>query len=120
MDIWSRYRSAVKEVLPKAMVVVDKFHVAKIANDELDSIRKQITRIGPYKLKKNCSVFLRRESKLTEKRRATRDEWFTAYPKLKVAYDHSFACMTAPIALQQKNIIMIGREAFRQSFPDFA
>lgn len=87
MDMWSGYRSAVKEILPKALVVVDKFHVVRMANDELDSIRKQITRVGPYKLKKNRSVFLRRENKLSEKRRATRDEWFEAYPKLKIAYD---------------------------------
>ncbi|MEF9839434.1 MAG: transposase [Lachnospiraceae bacterium] len=29
MDMWSGYRSAVYETLPKAMVIIDKFHVVK-------------------------------------------------------------------------------------------
>lgn len=87
MDMWSGYRSAVHEVLPSAMVVVDKFHVVRMANDALDSVRRSITRIGPYKLKKNRAVFLMREDRLSEKGIAARDEWLDEYPNLKAAYE---------------------------------
>lgn len=40
MDMWSGYRTAVNEVIPSAMVVVDKFHVVKMANEQMDSARK--------------------------------------------------------------------------------
>lgn len=87
MDMWSGYRAAVREVLPKALVVVDKFHVVRMANDALDHVRKSITRIGPYKLKKNRAVFLMREHKLSEKGLSVRNEWLEEYPTLKTAYE---------------------------------
>lgn len=86
MDMWSGYRTAAHEVLPKALVVVDKFHVVRMANDVLDSIRRSITKWGPYKLKKSKAIFLMHEHKLSDKGKALRDEWFDAYPELKAAY----------------------------------
>jgi transposase len=87
MDMWSGYRAAVHETLPGAMVVVDKFHVVRMANDALDSVRRSITRLGPYTLKKNRAVFLMREDRLSEKGLAARDEWLEEYPNLKAAYE---------------------------------
>lgn len=87
MDMWSGYKSAVREVLPNALIVVDKFHVVRMANEALDTVRRSITRTGPFKLKKNRAVFLMRENRLTEKGIAKRDEWFSEYPHLKTAYE---------------------------------
>lgn len=86
MDMWSGYRTAVNEVLPKALVVVDKFHVVKMANEQMDSARKYFYKYAPHGLKKSKSLFLMREDKLTEKAISYRDEWFEQYPKLKIAY----------------------------------
>src|SRR3546814_9910147 len=44
MDMWNPYRAAVKAVLPQARIVVDKFHVVRMANDALERVRK-----GPRK-----------------------------------------------------------------------
>lgn len=87
MDMWSGYRAAAKEVLPNALVVVDKFHVVRMANDALDHVRRSITRTGPHTLKKNRAVFLMRPDRLSEKGLATRDEWMEEYPNLKAAYE---------------------------------
>lgn len=86
MDMWSGYRTAAHEVLPKALVVIDKFHVVRMASDQVDSIRRSLSRWGPCKLKKNKAVFLMHEAKLSDKGKALRDEWFDAYPELKTAY----------------------------------
>lgn len=40
MDMWKHYKDAVKTVLPRAKIVVDKFHVVRMANQALDSVRK--------------------------------------------------------------------------------
>jgi len=87
MDMWSGYRAAVQEVLPHALVVVDKFHVVRMANETLDSVRRQITRVGPFMLKKNRNIFLMREKRLSEKAISLRNEWFDAYPLLRIAYN---------------------------------
>ena len=39
MDMWDPYRQAVRGVLPGAVVVVDKWHIQKKANDALDRVR---------------------------------------------------------------------------------
>lgn len=44
MDMWNPYRAAVKAVLPQARIVVDKFHVVRMANDALERVRKGLSR----------------------------------------------------------------------------
>jgi transposase len=40
-DIWEGYISAAAEVLPNAMIVLDRFHVMRHARDGVDTLRKQ-------------------------------------------------------------------------------
>lgn len=40
MDMWTPYRDAVRTVLPDARIVIDKFHVVRMANDALEKVRK--------------------------------------------------------------------------------
>lgn len=87
MDMWSGYRTAVYETLPKALVVIDKFHVVKMATAEMDSARKYYYKNAPHGLKKSKGVFLRREAKLSPKGLEYRDMWFEQYPKLQTAYE---------------------------------
>ncbi len=87
MDMWSGYRSAVYETLPKATVVIDKFHVVKMATEQMDSNRKYFYKYAPHGLKKSKGVFLKREAKLSDKGKIYRDAWFEEYPKLKTAYE---------------------------------
>ena len=43
-DIWEGYISAAAEVLPNAMIVLDRFHVMRHARDGVDTLRKQEVR----------------------------------------------------------------------------
>lgn len=40
MHMWNPYKSAVNSVIPHAKIVIDKFHVVKLANEALEKIRK--------------------------------------------------------------------------------
>jgi transposase len=42
MDMWRPYKDAVKAVLPKATIIIDKFHVVRMANQAMETIRKQL------------------------------------------------------------------------------
>ncbi len=44
MDMWQPYREAVEFCLPKAKIIIDKFHVVKGANKALDDVRKAVGR----------------------------------------------------------------------------
>ena len=40
MDMWAPYRDACQAVIPDANIVIDKFHVMKMANEALEKVRK--------------------------------------------------------------------------------
>ncbi len=40
IDLWSPYKNLVEELMPKANVTADSFHVMKQVNDELDAMGK--------------------------------------------------------------------------------
>ena len=40
-DLWEAYINAVREALPQACIVIDRFHVAKHYRDDADTLRKQ-------------------------------------------------------------------------------
>ncbi|PIE42635.1 MAG: ISL3 family transposase, partial [Gammaproteobacteria bacterium] len=42
MDMWKPYRDAVETVIPDAQIVIDKFHVVRMANDALERVRKSL------------------------------------------------------------------------------
>jgi transposase len=44
MDMWRPYHSFVKQHLPQAKIVADRFHVMKQLNDQLTKARRQIQR----------------------------------------------------------------------------
>ncbi len=48
MNMWRPYRDAVHRALPHVSIVVDKFHVLRMANAALDTVRKQVrTSLSP-------------------------------------------------------------------------
>ena len=42
MDMWTPYRDAVQTVIPDPRIVIDKFHVVRMANDALEKVRKSL------------------------------------------------------------------------------
>jgi transposase len=49
MDMWRPYRDAVRAILPKATVVVDKFDVLRTANDGIEQLRNWLSRCSGAK-----------------------------------------------------------------------
>ena len=94
-DMWPAYINAVKEVLDQAVVVVDRFHVAKKYRDCADKLRKQelkrlkveLSAEEYQALKGVMWPFRRNKADLSEADAALLDRLFSYSPLLKLAYD---------------------------------
>ncbi len=90
MDMWSVYRQVVAAQLPGRAVVVDKFHVVRMANDAIERIRKRIRReLEPktrIKMKNERFVLLKRFHELTDEEKDKLLAWSKLYPALGVAH----------------------------------
>ena len=92
MDMWNPYRAAVKAVLPQARIVVDKFHVVRMANDALERVRKGLRKeLKPSQsrtLKGDRKILLKRAHEVSDRERLIMETWTGAFPKLLAAYEH--------------------------------
>lgn len=90
MDMWTPYRDAVKAHLPHAAIVIDKFHVVRMASQCLDAVRKQVrsglTATQRRKLMHDRFILLRRTADLKPEQVVTRDAWLKSFPELAEAY----------------------------------
>ncbi len=90
MDMWTPYRDAVQTVLPDARIVIDKFHVVRMANDALEKVRKglreQLTPKQRRGLMHDRFVLLKRERDLNDQELLLLDGWTKNYPELGAAY----------------------------------
>lgn len=90
MDMWPPYRDAVTAVMPQAKIVIDKFHVIKMANESMEKARKGIRADLDLKQKRGLMhdrfVLLKRQRDLTDKEAFNLDGWTKNYPVLGEAY----------------------------------
>lgn len=90
MDMWTPYRDAVESVLPDARIVIDKFHVVRMANDAMERTRKALRADLSTKQRRGLMhdrfVLLKRERDLDDKERLNLDGWTKNYPTLGNAY----------------------------------
>ncbi len=94
-DMYEGFSEAVREELPEARIVIDRFHVARAYRDGLDEMRKQeLGRLkkelpaGEYKQLKGSLWALRKKpTDLTAEERRLLRLLFRYSPKLKQAYD---------------------------------
>ena len=91
IDMWLPYKDAVNAVLPKASVVVDKFHVVRMASQGLDIVRKRVgsdfTVANRRKLMRSRHLLLRRHKDLKPMAAMDLDGWLKNVPALQDAYD---------------------------------
>lgn len=85
MDMWQPYRDAVRTELPGAQIVVDKFHIQRMANQALEVVRKQIrgelTDRQRRQLMHDRFILLRRRQELEPKDRLKLEAW-TRYSRV--------------------------------------
>lgn len=91
MDMWEPYKDAVHAVLPKARIVVDKFHVTKWANECMDRIRKahQSTLATGFRrdMMRSRFILLHRRQDLKDEHLEKLARWRKSSPDLADAYD---------------------------------
>lgn len=91
MDMWTPYKQMVNAILPKAQIVVDKFHFVRMASDALEIVRKdaksELTTRQKRMIMHDRFILLRRKKDLAEKDLVLLDSWLGYIPKLKAAYE---------------------------------
>lgn len=91
MDMWAPYRIAVKAHLPHAAIVIDRFHVIKIATVIVDQIRKRVLQVATAKerrlLQGSQQVLRRRKSRLNELELEALEQWRLVSGELVLAYE---------------------------------
>lgn len=90
MDLWSVYRQVAKEQLPGRMIVADRWHVVRMANDAVDRVRKAIRRTldtrTRLRLKDDRHILFMRASSLSSGERELLESWRERFPDLVDAY----------------------------------
>ena len=91
MDMWRPYRLAVQAALKNAVVVVDKFHIVRMANVALEQVRKDLRESLSDKkrrtLKKDRFILLHRKRDLDDQDLFLLSTWTENYPQLGQAYE---------------------------------
>ena len=90
MDMWAPYRDACAAVIPGAQIIVDKFHVVRMANDAVERVRKGLRERLTLKQKRGLMhdrfVLLKREHALDDRERLLLSGWTRNYDELGLAY----------------------------------
>ncbi len=91
MDMWEPYRNAVQWALHRPRIIVDKFHVVRMANQGLESIRRELRQTLTDRQRRTLMhdrfVLLRRHEDLTDKDRMILKVWTQHMPLLAQAYE---------------------------------
>lgn len=90
MDMWTGYKSVVNAVYPNAVIVVDKFHVVRMANKAMDDIRVSLSKervkaIGRDWMRRK-SLLRMRYKNLDEKGKYNVDMWLENEPDIAIAH----------------------------------
>ena len=90
MDMYHVYRQVVKETLPKARIVVDRFHIQRMANEVLEKMRKRfrktLTQRQRLRLKDERFLLLKRKHDLSPEAIIRLSTWFEQFPLLGEAH----------------------------------
>jgi len=90
MDMWAPYRDACQAVIPDARIVIDKFHVVRLANDAMEKVRKGLRERLTLKQKRGLMhdrfVLLKREHDLTDQEALLLSGWVKNYEELGLAH----------------------------------
>lgn len=111
MDMWRPYKEAVEAVLPQTTIVIDKFHVLKMANAAVEHVRKHLRQSLPTAQRRGLMhdrfVLLKREADLSDREQLLLSTWTKNFPSLgavhrqKEDFFRLFDCRTRQEAQQQ-------------------
>jgi len=86
LDLWNPYRLSIREMLPHACIVADKYHVLRMVNEVVETVRKslraELTTVQSRQLKQDRKILLKREHDLTASQRLILESWTGLFPIL--------------------------------------
>lgn len=89
-DMWDNYRLIASKLLPDATIVVDKFHVTKLATDAMEKARRELNKdldtATRRRLKQQRTLMFMRYASAPDSAKERMEEWFERLPTLKAAY----------------------------------
>lgn len=90
-DMWQPFKNVCAKCLPNTTLVLDRFHVVKLANEAMESIRKchqnELDAKGRKQLKKHLRwLLIKRLAQLSSDDLKTLEVLAKEYPKLVIAY----------------------------------
>ncbi len=91
-DMWRPYKRSFRDYLPNATLIIDKFHVVRIASELMEKERKdmqsQFNKVARLHAKKNLRwLTLKRPNSLNDQELEMLEDMEKTMPKLKLAYD---------------------------------
>lgn len=91
-NMWRPYKASFKDFLPNATLVIDKFHVVRIASEIMEKERKemqsQFKKMARLHAKKSLRLItLKRPNSLNEEEQEMLKDMEITMPKLKLMYD---------------------------------
>lgn len=90
-DMWDAYHEAAQVYLPKARLVVDRFHVMKNLNDALTKARRLLQKRVPDEVKEALKgsrwLLVKNKENLTDDERQKLDTLLAQAPDLKTCYE---------------------------------
>lgn len=108
MDMWDPYREAVHAALPGIPIVVDRFHVIKELNHELETMRRRLRAEAEVKkvrikLKNARYMLLTDGEQLSEKQQGVLEKLLADYPEFEAPYllKEAFRAIYEDTSLQQ-------------------
>lgn len=91
MDMWLPYKNAVKAILPKAKIIIDKFHVVRMANKAVDDYRKSLSsnlsQTERRAMMRSRYILLKRKKDLSEEDKFQLDIWTSNLAMLGLAHE---------------------------------
>jgi|CXWL01.1.fsa_nt_gi transposase len=87
MDMYKGYRKIVREILPDATVVVDKFHLVQLGMKAVDQVRRAVKRKRRVKVTYDTRIIRKRRRNLTSRDREALNYWRAAVPQLADAFE---------------------------------
>jgi transposase len=83
VDMWGGFPKVIETVFPNAVVVIDRFHVMKAVNNDLNKIRKQ----SGVKVKNNKFILLKNGVDLSEEEKEKLELILQQSKRLRAAYE---------------------------------
>jgi transposase len=90
MDMAGPLKKAVEAALPRATIVIDRYHIQRMGNQAMDNVRIRLTPKRTSKAKRTMcerSLLRKHRSQLKKSEEMELKRWFSIMPELKLAYD---------------------------------